>query len=832
MKKILSLVLAFFMAMSVLGTSVFSASAAEGDPAKIGDTTYESLAAAIDAAKSGDTIYLLKDISIEDTHNEGKSAIGVPAGVVIDGQGHTVTFDGVYHGSAAASFYAKGGAAYTVKNLTVKLTATGDNGFAFDMRYGGVLENVTVDQNYVSGIYAGSNTTVKGCTFNTATSGSYYGISTEGNPDNVLIENCTFNGNRAAILYGTNVKFIGNTVNSAKGVSVAAASGEISGNTFTGARALSISKLGTTIKDNALSETTKVEATVAADLSSNYWGTENGPAASQIVNETAGVEVIVDSYYKTNTEGTLGDLASTFVVKINGNEYKSLKEALNFVGAGAHVIELIEDATLDYGAREAYGIEETTSITINGNGHTLTLNQTNSDWSSIGLKNPEATLILNDMTIEKTGHGDTSGAWNKHAINFHCNVEMNDVTVNNSMAVSNGATLTNVIINEANGYYGLWISANDQAVTVNGGEINATNGGRGIKIADQYIDAPAKVKLEVTGTVFNTAKKAAVLVSSSAGADITASNVDISKVVEDPIYFVWIDEDWSKYDSEVTVSGASMTIEGVVPSYNVSISAEGNGTVSVDKDAYEAGETVALTIECSDGYMLYSLEAVDAQGKPVTIENDEFVMPTSAVTVTAVFTKIIPTYKVNVEVEGNGNVTFEKAAYAAGEIVTINIQHPDGYTLYSLEVVDAMGKAVAVKNCQFVMPEGGVTVTVEIVEELPVPAKVYFEANVALEGADLEAGLFQVELSYLYKNGTIKVQTLKNDADGKLKFAPVAFYAPCEHTFFIKQVACDAEGVEYDATVYEIKVKVTYDKEGTLVATVAQTAVDFVNTAK
>ncbi len=752
MKRILSLILSLFLAISVLGTSVFMVSAAEGDPVKIGETPYESLAAALAVAKSGDTIYLLKDIGIEDTHSEGKSALGVPAGVVIDGQNHTVTFDGVYHGSAAASFYAKGGAAYTVKNLTVKLTATGDNGFAFDMRYGGVLENVTVNQNYVSGVFAGSNTTVKGCTFNTATSGSYYGVSTDGTPDNVVIENCTFNGNRAAILYGTNVKFTGNTVNSAKGVSVAATSGTISGNTFIGARALSISKLGTTIKDNALSATTKVEATVAADLSSNYWGTANGPAESQIVNETAGVEVIVDTYYTTNTEGALGGLASTYVAKIGDEIYKSLADALADVEDGNVVIELIADATLNYGAREAYGTDATTSITINGNDHTLTLNQTNSDWSSVGLKNTAAKLILNNMTIEKTGHGDTSGAWNKHTINFHCTVEMNTVTVNNSMAVSDGATLTNVIINEANGYYGLWISAYDQVVTVSGCEINATNGGRGIKIADEYIGAPAKVKLNVSGTAFNTAKKAAVLVSSSAGAEITASDVDISNVIEDTINFVWVDEDWSQYESEVTVSGASKIVEGEVPSYNVSVSVEGNGTVRLTKDSYMAGETVTLsTTGASKYYVVKEIIVVAANGTSVAVNDRSFVMPASEVEVTVVFHKI-----------------------------------------------------------------------------LPKPSVINFNASVDFEGADLEAGAFKFQLSYIYRGVEYVLQTITNDAEGNIEFAPIYTYAPQSYTFFIKQIALDDAGVEYDATVYEIDTVVDYSK-GYLSAALSDNGVEFVN---
>ena len=264
-------------------------------------------------------------------------------------------------------------------------------------------------------------------------------------------------------------------------------------------------------------------------------------------------------YIVENANGVWGK--SNSVASVNGVGYATFAEAIAAIGNGDVVIELRADATFDYNARDAYGTAETTSVTINGNGNTLTLNQKNSDWASIGLAN-NSKLVLNNMTIEKTGYGDTSGAWNTHAIIFSCPVEMNKVTVNNSIAVQAGATLNNVDIVEANGYYGLWINGNGQAVEVNGGSITATNGGRGIKIADQYVDAPAQVTLSVTGTVFETAQKAAVLVSSKAGADITASDVDITKVAADKVNFVWVDEDWAEYFSEVEVTGATVSVEG------------------------------------------------------------------------------------------------------------------------------------------------------------------------------------------------------------------------------------------------------------------------------
>ena len=303
-----------------------------------------------------------------------------------------------------------------------------------------------------------------------------------------------------------------------------------------------------------------------------------------------------------NTNGTFGvvvDPAYGKVAKIGETYYETLAEAIAAVGAGNVVIELVNDATLDYNAREAYGTAETTSLTIKGNGKTLTLNQKDSDWSSFGLANAAAKVVFNNMTIEKTGYGDTSGAWNTHTIIFSSKVEMTDVTVNNSMAVQNGATLNNVTINEANGYYGLWINGNGQSVTMDGGSINATNGGRGIKIADQYVGAPALVTLSVTGTTFNTAKKAAVLVSSKAGAAIAASNVDITNVAEDKVNFAWVDEDWAAHYGEVTVTGGTVSQESV-EIFNVTITDNNNAIQGYYKNIAtaiadaQAGETVNL----------------------------------------------------------------------------------------------------------------------------------------------------------------------------------------------------------------------------------------------
>ena len=498
---------------------------------------YKTLPAAIAAVKTGETINLFADI-------EATEVILLDKSLTINGNGHKVT------SSATRVFRV------TTSNTVV--TLNGVNMVNTAVRVGtNDIRGISVDD--VTGV----NLTLNNCSvdFTDASACDWsYAVNVVGSNNHVVIVN---------------------------------------GGTYEGANVINVRGARQTVEVK--------DATLTSLYPNNdeYYGAciyvvqnqySSVKATGNIFNGSNAVAFNVG--YTPVEESDNTDNTKRVVAKIKNTYYTSLKDAFAAVGGGAVVIELLDNATLNYGAREAYGTAETTSLTINGNGKVLTLNQTNSDWSSFGLANADAKVVFNNMTIEKTGKGDTSGAWNTHAIIFSSNVEMNEVTVNNAIAVQAGAILNNVAINEANGYYGLWINGNGQSVTMNGGSITATNGGRGIKIADQYIDAPAQVTLNVTGTVFKTAKKAAVLVSSKAGAEIAASNVNIDNVAEDKVNFVWVDEDWAANYGNVEVTGAKVAQEGLE-----------NFVAAVEKDAKvqayykdlhaamvaaKAGETVVL----------------------------------------------------------------------------------------------------------------------------------------------------------------------------------------------------------------------------------------------
>lgn len=301
-------------------------------------------------------------------------------------------------------------------------------------------------------------------------------------------------------------------------------------------------------------------------------------------------------------EHTPADANATLnpVVKIGNTCYATLQDALDAVANSIEadvVIELVDDGSFDVTSWDALAIgnDSSNTITINGNGNTLTFNQLDSDWNNIATKNG-AKLILNDMKIANIGYNN--GPWNRYDINFACDVELNNVVSEKAMAFKADATLNNVTVNESGDNYAIWIQANGQNVAIDGLKVNSA--GRGIKIDEEYVDAPKKVTLGIENAEFTTAKKSAILVKSAAGADITANNVDISKVTADSINLVWVDESSAYSYGKVTVTGATMDVEGGAESFACSIlSNDGNvigyyTTLQLAVDSAAEGDTIKI----------------------------------------------------------------------------------------------------------------------------------------------------------------------------------------------------------------------------------------------
>ena len=98
-----------------------------------------------------------------------------------------------------------------------------------------------------------------------------------------------------------------------------------------------------------------------------------------------------------------------------------------------------------------------------------------------------------------------------------------------------------------------------------------------------------------------------------------------------------------------------------------------------------------------------------------------------------------------------------------------------------------------------------------------------------MNGKALEAGKYEFEL----KEGDKVVATAKNAADGTVTFEDIKYAATGNHTYTIsekKQVV--KKGVTYDTAKHEVKVAVTDNGQGQLVATVTDNNPTFTNTYK
>ncbi len=95
---------------------------------------------------------------------------------------------------------------------------------------------------------------------------------------------------------------------------------------------------------------------------------------------------------------------------------------------------------------------------------------------------------------------------------------------------------------------------------------------------------------------------------------------------------------------------------------------------------------------------------------------------------------------------------------------------------------------------------------------------VIFDGNKTLNGRTLKDGefsfkLYETDSSYNYDENNL-IETVKNDVNGKFSFNEVGITSAGERYFVIVEENGDAEGVEYDATVYKVKVTVTDDGKG------------------
>ena len=155
------------------------------------------------------------------------------------------------------------------------------------------------------------------------------------------------------------------------------------------------------------------------------------------------------------------------------------------------------------------------------------------------------------------------------------------------------------------------------------------------------------------------------------------------------------------------------------PSYEVQVAQNiTGGTITANPTSAKAGDTVSLSATPSDGYLLDKFEVKDASNNPVTVnENNQFTMPKSNVTVTAIFKeKPKNVYPISIEPSQNGSVGVAASA-TNGEEVTVSVNPNDYYELASLTYNGNPITKDAQGNYKFTMPDQPVSIAASFKEK-------------------------------------------------------------------------------------------------------------------
>ena len=256
------------------------------------------------------------------------------------------------------------------------------------------------------------------------------------------------------------------------------------------------------------------------------------------------------------------------------------------------------------------GGADTELIVIEGHGHKLTFHNSNNDSGAVSRAGTK--LVIKNAVIDNSGYNAAGGVWNSHDIVFNGEVELENVTFTNAVALNGKATLTNVQISDQNAAqdtYMLWIRAGSD-VTLNNVTIDGKSAvgkaNRAIAIKDEYIDNPTETTLTVNGLTATSDKYAAIYVTSESATminlngviDVTGTKVNDKVVQKD-----------SSSNGAVTVSDNSTKVvkaatqeelKNAIAAVEVGKSAKvelGEGTYTLYNVAAEKTKNTSLVIE-------------------------------------------------------------------------------------------------------------------------------------------------------------------------------------------------------------------------------------------
>ncbi|MBQ3387223.1 MAG: hypothetical protein IJG53_07865, partial [Eggerthellaceae bacterium] len=488
----------------------------EGEPtrdvtyvAQIGEMGYESLEAAIAAAQDGQTIVLLQDINLTDSSAYTNNRIPITHSITIDGGNHTVTVInrgfGVGEGAANSVMLD-----VVFKNITINNASSGAR--CIDTR--GHINSLTLDHvtlstqggsGYTQPLTIGGNQAsvatiiITNSTIETNSEGTaYYAIITF-NPVNMTITNSTIKG--WACIYA---KGKDSSAGSAGSVFTITGSTLVSKNVYSGtSNAFSMfmaednnvkfvvtnSRLEVTQTGDQCQAIVSAEdfTGVVAKLGEGNTVTFTGEKATFVSNDaeaeiTGGrfnkavpEEYLADGFeLVSNSDGTYSVAEKTYAAKIGETKYATFEDAVAAANGmtGDVTIELLGNVTWTTGASHGStplltADSACTSLTINGNGHTLTA--VGQGIGSLRAANG-GTLNFNNMTIKDESVSYAENSWEHGYLEFGGKLTFTNVDFVNAIMLTqdNGqqehcdATFTNCSFNSnAANEYDIWVSQGD-----------------------------------------------------------------------------------------------------------------------------------------------------------------------------------------------------------------------------------------------------------------------------------------------------------------------------------------------------------------------------------
>ena len=501
-------------------------------PIYSGQTVYvasadELTAALADANTSA--VVLTQDVEFGTISRAGgDSYAAIDKSFVIDGQGHTLTYNGQGRAIDITNSVANATLAVTIKNLKLNCTASYvERGINYNANGTLTLENVE--------------------TIGTAPT---YAVNLPGKADNavVSIKDCKLVGNIALNVWGENMKI--DVVDS-----------ELSNYDNTEVENYTTVKLNNDGATSAEGTVINIKGgkVVAYDENGEpSYVTSNATAYGQInISETTEVvgtvfrQVAIVTYENSNCYYGVGTLAGAIAqcIKTNGASVRLtddivLEEPLTIKAGESVVLDLcghkvsqVKECTAHYAM-----ITNNGSLTITGNG-VLSFEDTgagdsNFGWGSYTINNQGTLVVENGVVENLTSLNNANGV-----VHMYCAITQggdSSLTVNGGKLYTNGyrtirATNGSVVLNNGEFVGQVWMqpSVNGTSLTINGGSYAP----QGADASSVYVENSSKtVNVSVTGGYFHT-KFGCANANALAGVITGGTFTDEAKANTNPILF-------------------------------------------------------------------------------------------------------------------------------------------------------------------------------------------------------------------------------------------------------------------------------------------------------